>query len=206
MAITRTTKIIQRRTIHPAGLPGYITKARPPVRIPRRETREEWLARLDEKEQERRELEVALAIPRPKEEGYAERVSHWVRMRTVADTRPHLDWKELAQNLRPKLTPRRVTTGCNRILLKSWKSISALKIPRRGKGYGSSFRFLAHYYRAFVRVGVPEEFMATIAADYDHEDLQFSNWFFNLKNDMDHFISWHEFSWCLFVYVRVFET
>jgi len=206
MARVRVTPIIRCKPKGFAGIPGYITKARPPTSIRRRETIEEWRAREDEKEREFKELQIALSIRKPDTEGFARMRTHWISMKTLADTQPHKDWKETVRRLRPKLTTKGPPPKYKMLFLKFWDRIDDRKMPRRGKGYWSSYRFLAHYYWAFVEIGVPEELMAPIAADNDHVDLKFSRWFFSLRRELDHYISWEEFSWCLFAYVRAYEN
>lgn len=205
MVRIKVTPILRKKKPGFAGMPGYVTKLRPPTSIRPRETLGEWRAKLDKKEQEWKEYEMAVARREPEVEGFAEMRTHWIRMRTAADDEPHKDWKLVARRLRPKFTLKGPFTGYKVPPMECWDRIDALKLDRRGKGFWNSYRFLARFYRAFMKIGVHETLMYLVAADYDHEDQGFARWFFRFRADLDYYITWNEFAWCLFVYVMAFE-
>jgi len=186
-------------------MPGYISRLRAPVNPRPRETREEWLAKLDQKEKEWKEFELARTNKEPEVEGFAQMRTHWIRMRIRASEEPYKDWKLTARRLWPKFTKKGPFTGYKVPMLASWDRIDDLKMNRRGKGFWNSYRFLAHYYRAFKKIGVHETLWYLVAADYDHIDGKFAKWFFRFRADPDFYISWNEFAWCLFVYVMAYE-
>jgi len=186
-------------------MPGYITMLRAPTYIRSKETLEEWRAKLDKKEREWGEYELAISRREPEVEGFAEMRTHWIRMRTRASEEPHKDWKLTARRLWPKFTKKGPFTGYKVQPLDCWDHIDALKMNRRGKGFWNSYRFIAHYYQAFMKIGVHETLMYLVAADYDHIDGKFASWFFRFRADEGFYISWNEFAWCLFVYVMAYD-
>ena len=137
----------------------------------------------------------------PEYEGHAEMRAYWVRMNGDASMDSRKDWKKVVRNIRPKFTLR---TEPFRMSLDYWKGIETRELPPRGKGLGHSYRFLTHYFRAFREMGVPDYLMYLVAADFAGPG--FSSWFFRFRAPPDHYISWDEFSWCIFAYVKAFET
>ena len=196
MARVRVTPIRRKKPQGFAGIPGYVSTLRPSRTIRHRETLEERNARWNMEDQRRKAPAAWL-----ESEGHAQMRVHWVRMNGNACMDPRKDWKKVVRDLRPKFTPR---TEPFRMTLDYWRGIKARKLPLRGKGIGQSYIFLAHYFRAFREMGVPDYLMYLVAADFAGPG--FSSWFFRFRAPPDHYISWDEFSWCIFAYVKAFET
>ena len=154
-----------------------------------------------------KELDESRAMYELEGSSYFERRAHWVRMQRDADMEPNKDWKKMAKSFRPRMV--HLCEGHKDktnllIASEAWDRMSLLTIPPRGKGYWNGYRFLTVISRALDEAKVPDDLKSTVACD--HADYEFARWFRRFHPGFYDYISWHEFAWCLFIYIMAFET